>query len=209
MSGNGKPAKPPESQAARNRLHRARERVAAGKGTEDDVALIEAQTGRPLEDALKARVGRSASASKVTEFRQEERAAVAEGDHIHPDAYANIARSEGLRADTLLRLSTDLFAKVFDQQTKMLELAFGRMSALEAAHVGMLEAVRDNYLARTEAEAVAIRAAESKDGDGESDIEDFMRLMEMWQAKGGRLPEMGKRKGKGKANGKPIGSPLK
>ena len=201
-----------------DRVRASRLRNAIGRGDEisdDDAAFFELHTGappvRPLDAAAVAdRAGRSASASKVVEFRSEERAAAAEGSHVHPDAYAAIARSEGLRADTLLRVAADAMIRVNQQAFALVELCYARLEAVETAHVGMMNAVRDHYLARTEAEANQIRLQEMSElGGGENgEFMQFMGFMqEAWKHKRG---ENGNGNGKGskrKRKKPPLGSP--
>ena len=201
-NGNGKPPKPV---ADRVRAHRVRERERNGKEVSDDDAAYkddyEATASPSAAAAAFAAAGRSASASKVTEFRQEERAAAAEGSHLHPDAYASIARSEGLRADTLLRVASSALIQVNQQAFALVELCYKRLEAVETAHVGMMHAVRDHYLARTEAEAQQIRLQELHNLESEEgQFAQFMQFME--------LAAKHKKSGSGKKRKRePLGSP--
>lgn len=201
----------PKSGADKVRAHRVRAAAARGPVSDDDAAFLESYQA-PLDAASvadgAAAANASASASRTVHI--EERAATAQGNHVHPDAYAAIARSEGLRADTLLRVSADAMIRVNQQAFALVELCYARLEAVETAHVGMMNAVRDHYLARTEAEANQIRLQEMAQlGDGENgEFMQFMGFMqEAWKhqrengnGNGGRAKRKKKKK-------EPLGSP--
>jgi len=116
------------------------------------------------EESLPSTKGKSAS-SRVVHLDIEEQAA-AEGDHPHPEAYAAIARSEGLRADTLLQIVTSKLIACNDQYLRLMTHMMERSTRLEEAHVGLLEAVREQVLQRIDAEAHArmLQSAGGEDG---------------------------------------------
>ena len=109
-----------------------------------------------------------ASASERITYTEERSAA--QGNHVHPAAYEGMVRAEGLRADTLLRIVADALVRVNDQYANMNAHLLARTTAIEEAHVAMLESVREHFIARTEAEAENIRMRhmiESSNGEGE------------------------------------------
>jgi hypothetical protein len=119
---------------------------------EDDAAWFESY------EASKQRQGRppiNASASEKITYTEERAAAT--GDHPHPVAYEGMVRAEGLRADTLLRIAADALVRCNEQYAVMNAHLLDRTTAIEDAHVAMLESVREHYIARAEAEAENIR----------------------------------------------------
>lgn len=162
--------------------------------TEDDAAHLE-----EYEASLPAAKNRSAS-SRTVHLDIEEQAA-AEGNHPHPEMYASAMRSEGLRADTLLRIVTDKLIACNDQYMKLMVHMMERSTRLEDAHVGLLEAVRQQVLARIDAEAEA-RALASVSGE-EGGMSELLQLLQLaQQAKGN---QKGKKKSSEKEK-KPLGS---
>jgi hypothetical protein len=157
MSGNSRPDYV--------RASKLRKRVAAGKELpEDDAAWFES-----YEQAKKP-VGRpspviNASASEKITYTEERSAA--QGDHPHPAAYESMVRAEGLRADTLLRISADALVRCNEQYATMMAHLLARTTAIETAHVAMLEAVREQFVARMEAEADAIQMQGMLEASGE------------------------------------------
>lgn len=150
--------------AERVKANRIRNKASQGIPLSDD----EAATLEEYEEAVPPAKNRSAS-SRVVSLDIEEHAA-AEGNHLHPEAYASIARSEGLRADTLLRIVTDRLIACNDQYLRLMLHMMERSTRLEDAHIGLLEAVRDSHLSRIEAEGEALMAKRidgAADGDGE------------------------------------------
>lgn len=152
--------------AERVKAHRIRKKaIVEGVPLSDDEA---ANLDDYESSKAPGRRGRSASARKVDLHIEE--AAEAEGDHLHPEAYAAVARSEGLRADTLLNIVTNRLIQCNDQYLILLTHAMERSERLENAHVSLIEAMRDSHLARIEAEGqarVAQQIAESAGGDDE------------------------------------------
>jgi hypothetical protein len=158
--------------AERVRASRIRKKSVEGIPLSDDEAasLDEYESSKPP-----ARSGKSAS-SRVVHLDIEENAA-AEGDHVHPDAYAAVARSEGLRADTLLQIVTNRLIQCNDQYLRLLTYSMERSERLENAHVGLIEAMREHFLARIDAEGQAKVAQQIASGAGEDD--EMGKLMEM------------------------------
>lgn len=151
----------PASPADRVRAAKLRKRVAEGEELSDDdsawYASYEAsKRGGPID----------ASATERITYTEERSAAT--GDHPHPEAYAAVARSEGLRADTLLRIASEQLVRVCDQYAAINRHLLERTTAIESAHVAMLETVRTHYLGRIQAEGEAQRLTDAlAGGDGE------------------------------------------
>jgi hypothetical protein len=149
----------PKSPADRVKAARLRHRLEEeGELGPDDAAWLNAYTSPAAANS-------SQSAERVVHI--EERSAAAQGDHVHPDAYAAIATAEGLRADTLLRIVTSALIECNNQYRLMAGHLLERTTQIEEAHVAMLEAVRESHLAATDAqaEARAIAAAAGEDNE--------------------------------------------
>jgi hypothetical protein len=144
--------------------------------------------------------GRSASARKVDLHIEE--AAEAEGDHLHPEAYAAMVRSEGLRADTLLNIVTSKLIACNDQYMKLMMYMMERSVKLEEAHIGLLDAVREQVLARVDAEAQARALAQATSGEDGSMGELLQLLQLAAEAKKNQKSERKSRK----KDEKPLGS---
>jgi hypothetical protein len=159
--------------AERVRASRIRKKAVEGIPLSDDEAasLDEYETSKPP-----AR-GKSAS-SRVVHLDIEEQSA-AEGDHPHPDAWAAVARSEGLRADTLLQIVTNRLIQCNDQYLRLLTYSMERSERLENAHVGLIEAMREHFLARIDAEGQAKVAQQIAASAGDSEDGELGKLMEM------------------------------
>lgn len=153
-----------------------------------------------------------ASASKERVVHIEERTAAAQGKHVHPDAYAAVATANGLRADTLLRICTTALVAVNEQYRVMNEHLLERTTRIEDAHVAMLEAVRENYLGRIEAEAEAkltAAAASAAQAAGGDDSGELFEMFKFWMAAREHAQNGGgkkKPKKKPTRNGKPLGA---
>lgn len=148
----------------RVRASRIRKKAVDGVPLSDD----EAATLEEYEASVPTARNRSAS-SRTVHLDIEEQAA-AEGNHPHPEMYAAAMRSEGLRADTLLRIVTDRLIACNDQYLRLMTHMMERSIRLEDAHVALLEAVRDSHLAKIEAEGqakIAEQIAASAGGDDE------------------------------------------
>lgn len=189
-----------KSPADRVKARRIREKqtVNAEPITDDEAAFLEdyEASSRPPQ-----RRGRSASARKV--HLDIEEAAEAEGDHIHPEAYAAVARSEGLRADTLLRIVTDKLIACNDQYMKLMLHMMERSTRLEDAHVALLEAVREQVLARVDAEAQARMLAAAGEGEGGGTMQEMLALLQL--AAEAKKNQKKERKSS-KKNEKPLGA---
>lgn len=199
------------------RASKLRKRINEGDQlSEDDAAWFENY------EASKKTPGRPFSASASERITYTEERAAATGDHLHPEAYAAMARAEGLRADTLLRIAADALVRCNEQYSNMMAHLLERTTAIETAHVAMLESVREHYIARTEAEAEAIKMQHAIEmaNAGEEGSEFGQLLAYLMQAKAAkdeyeRTPE-GKRekmkrvraaKKKTRSKEKPLGDP--
>jgi len=163
------------------RASKIRKRVAQGDElTEDETVWLESY------EAAKKTPGRpttiNASASEKITYTEERAAAT--GDHPHPVAYEGMVRAEGLRADTLLRISADSLVRCNEQYHHMMIHLLDRTTRIEDAHVAMLESVREHYIARAEAEAENIRMQHMIEmGNGEEGSELSQLLGYLMQAK--------------------------
>lgn len=187
-------AKSPADRVKKARL--AHKQQAGEPLTDDEAAFLDDYEGsKPAKQT-----GRSASARRVQLDIEE--VAEAEGDHLHPDAYAGIARAEGLRADTLLRIVTDKLIACNEQYMKLMMYMMDRSVKLEEAHIGLLEAVRTQVLARVDAEAEARALAALPGGEDGSAAEllGFLQLAMQAQAN-----QKGKKKSSAKKE-KPLGA---
>lgn len=141
-----------ETGADRARASRLRRRRDAGDElTSDEAAWLadyEARRGAPRAE----RTDR--------EIHIVERHAEGEGD---AGVAAEVVRAEGLRADTLLRVTTTAMMAVVEQHREMARVMLDRMQALEAAHVAMLDAIREERLRRVDAEIAAQMAGDGED----------------------------------------------
>lgn len=177
---------------------------------EDDAAFLDNydETKSKIQEASKG----SSASERVIHFDMEERAA-ATGDHVHPDAYAAVARSEGLRADTLMRIFADGMIRVNDQYFRMFEHLSKRTEMLEDKHIEMLDAVRTHYLARAESDAsmVAMRAA-AEGGEDSEDMQMMKMVLEVLKAQqeakknAPAVSPKEKRKRKSRKKSAPLGS---
>lgn len=188
----------PKNPAERVKTARIRKKAVEGIPlTDDEAAHLEdyEATAQPPQTR-----GRSASARKVDLHIEE--AAEAEGDHLHPEAYGAMARAEGLRADTILRIMQNALIACNEQYMKLMVHMMERSTRLEDAHVGLLEAVRTQVLARVDAEAEARALAQLPGGEDGSAAELLGFLQLAMQA---RENQKGKKKSSAKKE-KPLGS---
>lgn len=188
----------PKSPADRVKFNRINDALEAGKEiSEDDLAYRDNYIAT-------SRGGKSASRRMVN--LQIDESAAAEGDHPHPDAYAAQARAEGLRADTLFRLASEAMIQVNNQWKIVAELMMQRMVKIEDAHVAMMEAVRESYLSRTEAEADLIREQAIKNAAGDdNELETLLRFL-MIAKEGKEANDVRARVKKKVRKSKPLGS---
>lgn len=144
-----------------NRTKAYRLRSKARKG--DTVTPEEAAWLSDYEQAQAHGQSFGASASERVVHVEERSAAVGTGSAAEVAAAAALAREEGRRIDYLARSGMDALVKACDMYQRMAEAMLARTQALEEVHLAMLDSVRENYLARTQAEVDAIQ---NKEGEG-------------------------------------------
>lgn len=113
-----------------------------------------------------------ASASERTVHVEERQMAVGAGSEAAAiAATASLAREEGRRLDYLTKAGIDALVAAAAQSREaaalyglMVKDLLSRTRALEEVHLAMLDSVRENYLARTQAEVDAMQAQQSKTG---------------------------------------------
>lgn len=148
---------PKNGGADRVKAYRLRKKAEAGEElSTDEQAFLDSYPA-----------GRSAASSRKVVHIEEEHDAAAEGDHRLPEEYAKVVTAEGLRADTLLRIVVDATFRQNEMYMQMVEHLLDRTTRIEEAHVSMLEAVREHYLARVDAEAQAQLVSEVAGDDNE------------------------------------------
>jgi hypothetical protein len=192
------------AQSGRDRVkaHRIRSKQERGEElTTDEEAFLE---NYPEDPHAPAPANASAS-EKIT--YTEERAA-AQGDHPHPDAYAAVATAEGLRADTLLKIASQAMIQCMEQHRIMSGILLDRTIAIENAHVQMLDVIREERMARIEAEGEA-RIAElaNEVGGGDQELTEMIKLIGMAiQNRDPKAIAKAKQKRKKSKNSRPLGS---
>jgi hypothetical protein len=153
----------PKNHQSRNRAYRLRSKVRQKETLEPEDAawLADYETAQSV----------GASASSRTVHVEETQLAVGTGSAAEAAAAASLAREEGRRLDYLtgaaikaLAASGEIIQRAADMYGRMTAAMLERNQQLEDVHLGMLGAVRENYLARTQAEVDAIQA-QSKDGN--------------------------------------------
>lgn len=189
----------PKSPAERVKTARIRRKVVDGVPlTDDDAAHLE-----EYEETAVSPQAKNRSASSRTVHLDIEEQAAAEGNHPHPEMYAAAMRSEGLRADTLLRIVTDKLIACNDQYMKLMIHMMERSTRLEDAHVGLLEAVRSQVLSRidAEAEARALASQLAAGGGEEGGLGELLQLLQLVQ----KAKDDQKGKPKSREKKKPLG----
>lgn len=203
------------------RASKLRKRITEGKPlSTDDATWFESYEaakktpGRPSPSAV------NASASEKITYTEER--AVAQGDHVHPAAYEQMVRAEGLRADTLLRVAADALVRCNEQYANMMAHLLARTTAIEESHVAMMEQMRESFIGRMEAEGEAIRLQNAITADEGGELAMLMQYVlqakaqkdayeqqtpEGRRAKAKRMNEAKKRKAAARKAGKPLGDP--
>jgi len=108
---------------------------------------------------------RGASASERIINIEERAMSVGTGAAAEAAAAAAVAREEGRRIDYLTKSGMEALVHACDMHRRMAEAMLRRTEVLEEVHLAMLDSVREQYLARTQAEVNAIGAEESGEGD--------------------------------------------
>jgi hypothetical protein len=141
-----------------------------------------------------------ASASSKTIHVEEKRAAVGIGaSAAEIAAHAALAREEGRRIDYLTEAAVKALAAAAEQSREaaalyrdMVKDLRRHTSSLEEVHLSMLDAVRDQYLARTQAEIDAMAAREEDKGDATSQIVEQLLPVLLERMGVSALPKKGK-----------------
>jgi hypothetical protein len=120
---------------------------------------------------------RGASRARKVSYTEEEQEAAGEGSAADSAASAaamgTMVREEGRRYDSLIGVGITALRTAVDVYGKMCAHMMQRNHDLERAHIDMMEAYREHFLGRVEAEAeleVVRRQAEEGDKDGLSKL---------------------------------------
>ncbi len=149
----------PRHPSTRTKAYRLRKRAEDG----DLLTAEETAWLADYEAAQGSDVGASATERIIN--IEERSAAVGTGDAAREAAaMASIAREEGRRIDYLAKTGMAALVQACTMYQQMAASMLARTEALEEVHLGMLESVRQNYLARTQAEVDAIQAAKDAEG---------------------------------------------
>ncbi len=140
----------PKNPNHRARAHKLRAAVRRGQTlAEDDAAWL-----NDYEAAQTTKAGEPKFASGHRVFHMEESATDASGDAAAVAASAPaVSRNEGRRLDYILDLMLRSQMNVATMWERMAGQMIQRNAQLEEVHLAMLDAVREHYLARIEAEA--------------------------------------------------------
>lgn len=168
----------PLNPKSRARAYRLRARLRKG----DTLEVEDAVWLGDYEKQTNAANDFGASASERTIHVEEKRMAVGTGAAAEVAAAAAMAREEGRRLDYLTKAAIDALVEgrqvlvAAATQSREAAAVYGlmvkdllsRTKALEEVHLSMLDSVREQYLARTQAEVDAVKAenAENKESSG-------------------------------------------
>lgn len=160
------------SQADRNKAHRLRKQRASGEIKEIDLLWLEkyeedtdGSGGRGPQAKEATNFGASQSKKKVhrEETIEEEHQAVGTGSAAATAVgQALTAREEGRRLDSLFDKSIGALHEATEVYKAVCTTLLEREKVREETHQSMLEAVRDHFLARTEAEAELVAKEREK-----------------------------------------------
>lgn len=185
----------PPAPKQRARAYRLRAKLRRGDAleTEDATWLNDYEKGTRSDDGPDI----GASASSRTIHVEEKRLAVGTGAAAETAAAAAMAREEGRRLDFLtdsaaaaLKAGTEALVAAAAQSRAACEVYKGivvelnsRTQTLEEVHLSMLDAVREQYLARTQAEVDALQK------DGKEGLENQLLGALVARMAGGALPK--------------------
>jgi hypothetical protein len=194
--------------ATRVRAHRVRAKVERGDELgPDEAAFLDSL--EPMDVVSSEVLGSApldASASHEREIHISERKAAAQGAHPHPDVYAAVATATGLRADTLLRITTTSLLQAVDMYKSMCSHLLERTTRIEDAHVAMLETVRENYLGRVEAEAQIAALANATSGGDAGELMELLKFAMAARANHVASGDKGKRRTTAGRTKRPLGA---
>lgn len=177
------PKAPRAAQIAR--AYRLRQKIRAHEVlTPEDVAWLAA-----FEQSTQVNAGRSAS--RKVSYTEEEASAEGVGNAAEAAAAATYAREEGRREDNLARIGIEALVRSNEDMRGVMALILQRNAALETVHLDMLSTVREQFVARTQAEVDLMRtqaegeieAAKQGDSIGAMAAELLPALLKGMQAK--------------------------
>lgn len=179
----------PRLPAHRQKAYRLRKAVDDGQEVStEDAAFLAGYEGA----ASRTAVGASRNSRRM--MVEEESVAVGTGDAALIAASAAQAREEGKRLDSLLERSTTAMETACRMYEKMVASVVGvmegmssRCAKLEEAHVKMFETMRENQLARVDAEMDLIEAERDREEKPDITTDLVQGLMKGLQA-GGHTP---------------------
>lgn len=102
-----------------------------------------------------------ASATERLVHIEERAAAAGTGSAAETAAAAALAREEGRRIDYLTKAGMESLIHACTMYRNMADAMLARTQALEEVHLAMLDSVREQYLARTQAEIDAMQKDDS------------------------------------------------
>lgn len=177
-----------EKPTASHRVKAAKLRKALRMGQTldpDDAAWLADYEHR--RDSAAEAVASGRSASRKVSYTEEEHAAEGTGSAAaEAAALASATREEGRRIDSLVQLGMTSLVQACGMYQQMTAALLKRTENFERAQVDMLAAMREHYLARTEAEAELVRAqAENKDGGEVSKLVEMLMPAIMAKLQGG------------------------
>lgn len=179
----------------RTRAYRLRAKVKQGETLDPADQLWLAEYEERQRGVGHGSIGASATERIIN--IEERAAAVGTGTAAEAAAAAAMAREEGRRIDYLAKTGIEALVKSFEMQVKMNEVMLQRMVQMEDVHLAMLGTVRENYLARTQAE-VDLMQAQSEEG---GEVNQLVQLLMARLAGGGTAPPTlpsGHRNGRGR-----------
>jgi hypothetical protein len=154
--------------ANRARAHKLRLKMRAnGCLDEADSTWLAGYEEARAEVSEGMRAPRGASRARRVSYTEEEEEAASEGDTSGATylAAGEIARQEGRRLDSMIGVSITAMARVSEMYEKMMGHLITRNHQLENAHIGMMNAYREHFLGRVEAEAELEVLKRAEDGD--------------------------------------------
>jgi len=143
----------PKNPGNRSKAYRLRARVKKGEQLRpEEVAWLD-----DYDRAQRSSAHYGVSASERVVHIEERAAAEGTGAAAETAAAAALAREEGRRVDYLVHAGMDCLVNACKLHETMTRTMLERLGQLEDVHLAMLGSVREHYIARTEAEAEAIK----------------------------------------------------
>lgn len=155
---------PGKSGSHRNKAYQIRAKQRAGDpvSPEDLAWLLD-------YEAAQKSTSTGASASRRVSYTEEESAAVGTGAAAEVAAAGALAREEGRRIDYLLQRGMEAMQTAFNMQAKMCDQLMRDNHDLKEVQMAMLETVRAQYLARTQAEVDLMQSQADANRDEKKD----------------------------------------